>query len=80
MCCSRKRTFSAQQVRQQAEGQSRAAADSVHRVNMHVDELMKVCLSIGVMASKVIPEQYVVQPNSSELREIGLAGLGRKEG
>jgi uncharacterized membrane protein len=56
-----------------------AAADSVHRVNMQVDELMKVCLSIGVMASKVIPEQYVVQPDSLELREIGCTGLGRKK-
>jgi uncharacterized membrane protein len=45
-----------------------AAADSVHRVNMQVDELMKICFSIGVMASKVIPEQYVVQPHSPELR------------
>ncbi|MBN2024361.1 MAG: DUF502 domain-containing protein [Pirellulales bacterium] len=39
-----------------------AAADSVHRVDMPVDDLMKICLSIGVMSSKVIPEQYVVPP------------------
>jgi uncharacterized membrane protein len=39
-----------------------AAADSVHRVDMPVDDLMKICLSIGVMSSKVIPEQYVVLP------------------
>jgi len=40
-----------------------AAADSVHRVHMQVDELMKICFSIGVMSSKVIPAQYVVQPD-----------------
>ncbi len=39
-----------------------AAADSVHRVDMQVDDLMKICLSIGVMSSKVIPDQYVVLP------------------
>jgi uncharacterized membrane protein len=39
-----------------------AAADSVHRVDMQVDDLMKICLSIGVMSSKMIPDQYVVPP------------------
>jgi uncharacterized membrane protein len=39
-----------------------AAANSVHRVDMQVDDLMKICLSIGVMSSKVIPDQYVVLP------------------
>jgi uncharacterized membrane protein len=39
-----------------------AAADSVHRVDMEVDDLMKIYLSIGVMSSKVIPDQYVVLP------------------
>ena len=29
---------------------------------MQVDDLMKICLSIGVMSSKVIPDQYVVSP------------------
>ena len=43
-----------------------AAADSVHRVNMQVDDLMKICLSIGVMSSKVIPDQYVVLPEDVE--------------
>jgi uncharacterized membrane protein len=37
-----------------------AAADSIHHVDMQVDDLLKVCLSIGVMSSKVIPDQYVV--------------------
>jgi uncharacterized membrane protein len=43
-----------------------AAADSVHRVDMQVDDLMKICLSIGVMSSKVIPDQYVVLPEDVE--------------
>jgi uncharacterized membrane protein len=37
-----------------------AAADSVEQVDMQVDDLMKICLSIGAMSSKVIPDQYVV--------------------
>ena len=37
------------------------AADSVHQVDMKIDDLMKISLSIGVMSSKVIPDQYVVQ-------------------
>jgi uncharacterized membrane protein len=43
-----------------------AAAGSVHRVDMQVDDLMKICLSIGVMSSKVIPDQYVVPPEEVE--------------
>ena len=43
-----------------------AAADSVHRVDMQVDDLMKIYLSIGVMSSKVIPDQYVVPLNEVE--------------
>jgi uncharacterized membrane protein len=43
-----------------------AAVDSVHRVDMQVDDLMKISLSIGVMSSSVIPNQYVVDPG--ELR------------
>ena len=43
-----------------------AAADSVHRVDMQVDDLMKICLSIGVMSSKVIPDQYVVMTEEVE--------------
>ena len=39
-----------------------AAIDSVHRVDMQVDDLMKISLSIGVMSSSVIPDQYVVPP------------------
>jgi uncharacterized membrane protein len=46
-----------------------AAADSVHRVDMQVDDLMKICLSIGVMSSKVIPDQYVVLPEEMERAE-----------
>jgi uncharacterized membrane protein len=37
-----------------------AAADSVEQVDMQVDDLMKIYFSIGVMSSKVIPDQYVV--------------------
>jgi uncharacterized membrane protein len=43
-----------------------AVADSVHRVDMQVDDLMKICFSIGVMSSKVIPDQYVVPPDEVE--------------
>ena len=39
-----------------------AALDSVHRVDMQVDDLMKISLSIGVMSSSVIPDRYVVPP------------------
>ncbi len=43
-----------------------AAIDSVHRVDMQVDDLMKISLSIGVMSSSVIPDQYVVPPEEVE--------------
>lgn len=43
-----------------------AAAASVQQVDMKVDDLMKICFSIGVMSSKVIPEQYVVPLNELE--------------
>ena len=43
-----------------------AAADSIHHVDMQVDDLLKICLSIGVMSSKVIPDQYVVLPEEAE--------------
>jgi uncharacterized membrane protein len=43
-----------------------AAADSVQHVDMQVDDLMKICFSIGVMSSKVIPHQYVVPLNELE--------------
>lgn len=43
-----------------------AAADSVRQVDMQVDDLMKICFSIGVMSSKVIPDQYVVPLNELE--------------
>ena len=43
-----------------------AAADSVHRVDVTVEDLMKICFSIGVISSKVIPEQYVVPPEEVE--------------
>jgi uncharacterized membrane protein len=39
-----------------------AAVDSVQRVDMQVDDLMKIYFSIGVTSSKVIPDQYVVPP------------------
>jgi uncharacterized membrane protein len=35
-------------------------AASVRQVDMQVDDLIKICFSIGVMSSKVIPDQYVV--------------------
>jgi len=42
-----------------------APAASVHKVEMHVDDLMQIYFSIGVMSSKVIPEKYVVRSGSS---------------
>jgi len=38
-----------------------APAASVHKVEMHVDDLMQIYFSIGVMSSKVIPEKYVAR-------------------
>jgi uncharacterized membrane protein len=43
-----------------------AAANSVQRVDMQVDDLMKICLSVGVMSSKLIPDQYVFLPEDME--------------
>ena len=43
-----------------------ADADSIERVDMQVDDLMKICLSIGVMSSTVIPDQYIVLPQEVE--------------
>ena len=43
-----------------------AAADSVQQVDMQVDDLMKIYFSIGVLSSKVIPDQYVVPLNEVE--------------
>ena len=43
-----------------------AAVDSVQRVDMQVDDMMKICLSIGVMSSQLIPKQYVVLPEDLE--------------
>jgi len=37
-----------------------APADSVQKVDMHVDDLMQIYFSIGVMSSKVIPGKYIV--------------------
>jgi uncharacterized membrane protein len=41
-----------------------AAAGSVHPVDMKIDSLMKIYLTIGVMSSKVIPDKYLVSPKS----------------
>ena len=43
-----------------------AAPDCVHKVDMQVDDLMKICLSIGVMSSNVIPDQYMVSLDDVE--------------
>jgi len=50
------------------------ATDSVHRVNMQVDELMKICFSIGVMSSKVISPQYAVRPDQLKYAKDALNG------
>lgn len=36
-----------------------APTSSVHKVDMTVDDLMQIYFSIGVMSSKIIPEQYM---------------------
>ncbi|MHC4401647.1 MAG: DUF502 domain-containing protein [Planctomycetota bacterium] len=47
-----------------------APVEAVQRVSMAVENLMQIYFSIGVMSSKVIPQQYVasraVEPNSDE--------------
>jgi uncharacterized membrane protein len=48
-----------------------APADSVQTVEMQVDDLMKICFSIGVMSSTVIPEKYVVPVNDLETTSEG---------
>lgn len=55
-----------------------AAVDSVHRVDMQVDDLMKIAFSIGVMASSVIPEQYVV--TSEEMIRNAVRDVGEEVG
>jgi uncharacterized membrane protein len=57
-----------------------AAADSVQQVDMQVDDLMKICLSIGVMSSKVIPDQYVVLPEEVELAKDRVNGKHSAKG
>jgi len=39
-----------------------APVNSVHKVDMSVDDLMQIYFSIGVMSSKIIPEQYMAKP------------------
>lgn len=56
-----------------------AAANSVHRVDMQVDELMKIYFSIGVMSSQVIPDQYVVPPEEVERAKDRLNGVHSAE-
>jgi uncharacterized membrane protein len=41
-----------------------APTSSVHKVDMSVDDLMQIYFSIGVMSSKIIPEQYMTTPDS----------------
>jgi uncharacterized membrane protein len=55
-----------------------AAVDSVRQVDMEVDDLMKICLSIGVMSSKVIPDKYVVPLNELDRAQDSLDTIKRK--
>jgi uncharacterized membrane protein len=57
-----------------------AAADSVQRVDMQVDDVMKIYLSIGVMSSKVIPDEYVVISEKAERVKDGLDGVCPAQG
>lgn len=56
-----------------------AAAGTVQQVDMQVDDLMKICFSIGVMSSKVIPDQYVVPLNELERAQDRLANTIKRE-
>jgi len=56
-----------------------AADDSVRQVDMQVDDLMKICFSIGVMSSKVIPDQYVVPLNELERAQDRLVNTIKQE-
>ena len=56
-----------------------AAADSVQQVDMKVDDLMKIYFSIGVLSSKVIPDQYVVPLNELERAQDRLVNTIKQE-
>jgi uncharacterized membrane protein len=43
-----------------------AATDSVQLVDMQVDDLIKICFSVGVMSSEVIPDEYEVSRDEVE--------------
>lgn len=56
-----------------------AAVDTVQQVDMKVDDLMKISFSIGVMSSKVIPNQYVVPLNElKRATEKDLVAAGKR--
>ena len=57
-----------------------AAIDSIQRVDMSIDALMKIYFSIGVMSSKVIPDKYIVSSKNSvhspaPLRDVSSTGV-----
>lgn len=56
-----------------------AAADSVQQAGTQVDDRMKICFSIGVMSSKVIPDQYVVSLNELERAQDRLVNTIKQE-
>ena len=56
-----------------------AAVDSVQQVDMKVDDLIKICFSIGVMSSKVIPDQYVVSLSELERAQDRLVNTIKQE-
>jgi uncharacterized membrane protein len=56
------------------------AADSVQKVDMKVDDLMKIYFSIGVLSSKVIPDQYIIPPNELERGQGPLANTSHCRG
>lgn len=56
-----------------------AAVESVQQVDMKVDDLMKICFSIGVMSSKVIPDQYVVSLSELERAQDRLVNTIKQE-
>ena len=46
---------------------------------MQVDDLMKVCFSIGVTSSMVVPDQYVVPPSELERTQNRLVNTIKRE-
>lgn len=56
-----------------------AAVDSVRRVDVSIDALMKIYLSIGAMSSKVIPDKYIVSSKHADHRPTARQNNGSED-